>query len=390
MKINNIFIYALNVFLYYLSLIVPKKKNTWIFGAWMGNKYADNSKYLFEFINENCPSINAIWITDDQGIVNELRKKNVRVYKKYSLGAIYWGLKASCSIFVHSNMSDVMPFLNNKKTKLIQLWHGIPLKKIGFDDTKYTYKVEGPIKAKIKSIFFPFLLESYDVIIASSNEDKEKFVTAFRNTNIYITGYPRNDILIKNKSHTDINKELIVTYLPTFRDGIGASVDLFSSYKFDVTKWEEVLKMENIKLKIKMHPVNRPSNDILNLLNSIDQIEFLDEIDITDYLNKTDILITDYSSVYFDYLLTEKPIIFSPFDYELYLSKDRELYYVYNEVTPGPKCKDWSDVLGWIINFKNNMMLYSDERTSMCNKFHRFNDKFNSLRVYELIQSIIK
>ena len=59
----------------------------------------------------------------------------------------------------------------------------------------------------------------------------------------------------------------------------------------------------------------------------------------------TDILITDYSSIYFDYLLLDKPILFMPFDFEDYIENNARFYYNYNCVTPGPKCKDWNNVM---------------------------------------------
>jgi len=96
-------------------------------------------------------------------------------------------------------------------------------------------------------------------------------------------------------------------------------------------------------------------------------------------------LITDYSSVYFDFLLTDRPIIFAPFDYDSYIAKDRELYYDYDKVTPGPKCKDWDEVLDWIEKFKTNPSLYQKERAKAKDKFHKYKDNKNSRRVFKEI-----
>lgn len=70
----------------------------------------------------------------------------------------------------------------------------------------------------------------------------------------------------------------------------------------------------------------------------------------------------------------KKSIIFVLFDYEKYISQDRELYYDYDEATPGPKCKNWNEVLEWIIKFKENPELYVTERAAMKNRFHKYQD----------------
>jgi len=96
------------------------------------------------------------------------------------------------------------------------------------------------------------------------------------------------------------------------------------------------------------------------------------EQDINNILKLTDILITDYSSIYFDYLLLDKPIIFAPFDFEDYLVKDRELYYNYDEVTPGPKARNWNEVLISLKEAIENPEKYKKEREKIKNIFHKY------------------
>jgi len=305
-KLITLFFYIFNLILYYISLIIPKDKKIWIFGSWFGVKYGDNSRYLFEYINKYHPTIRPIWLTDSEPIIEELESQGYEVYKRYSLRAILIGLQAKYSIFVQTNLSDCMLFLNNPRTHNIQLWHGIPLKKIGFDDTVSIVKYN---KSNLKEKIFPFLKVKYSLLIASSNEDKTNFSTAFNNQyhSIAITGYPRNDILLNQK----VSNFFTITYLPTFRGSMESEIDLFSDYKFDADKWHKILNKLKVTLNIKMHPVNKPNDLILSQLSHYNNINFLDEIDGAKILEKTDILITDYSSVYFDYLLTDKPIIFA-------------------------------------------------------------------------------
>ncbi|MBC8485993.1 MAG: CDP-glycerol glycerophosphotransferase family protein, partial [Bacteroidetes bacterium] len=127
-KLKKLLIYILNIPLYWISCCIPKNKNVWIFGAWFGEKYADNSKYLFEYVNRDHSHVRAVWLSKNKKTVESIRSKGYEVYYTYDIRSILLALKARFSIFVQSNMSDNLMFLNNKNTKLIQLWHGSPLK----------------------------------------------------------------------------------------------------------------------------------------------------------------------------------------------------------------------------------------------------------------------
>lgn len=381
-KLKKLIIYTLNLPLYFLSNFINKKDNIWLFGSWYGKNYSDNSKYLFEYINKYQPDIRAIWITDNKEVIKLLKEKKYEVYKRYSIKSIIIGLQAKYSIYVLTNFTDSLAFLNNKKTKNINLWHGIPLKKIGFDN-KYI-NLEKIIN--LKKTLLPFLDINNDLMIACSKEDQKHFISAFKNSNVKITGYPRNDIL-NNKF---INKKLIITYLPTCRNEQESNFELFDNFDFKIEKWEITLNKINANLIIKNHFYNNVKVEFLNSINKSENIEYIQKntIDVMDILTNTDILITDYSSVYFDFLLTEKPIIFASFDYQDYIKKDKELYYNYTEVTPGPKCQNWNEVLKWVIEFSENPNLYKEERKIIKDKFHKYQDNLSCKRVFDEINNL--
>jgi len=233
-KLKKLFIYTTMLPLYWLSSIVPKDKNLWVFGAWFGERYADNSKYLFEYVNENHPEINAVWLACDKEVYKTVKNKGYKVVLKRSLMGIFLALRAKVFIVCQSKGEDLYPFINDKKSVVIQLWHGIPLKKIGYDDIIYTYKNGNPQIEKIKKFFFPFLNENYSLLIATSEETKNIFSRAFRveKKKVEITGYPRNDRLFTFSRAKKGRKNIKVIYLPTFRKDRGAEVDLFTSYGF--------------------------------------------------------------------------------------------------------------------------------------------------------------
>ncbi len=116
------------------STIIPKNKKIWVFGAWFGMKYADNSKYLYKYVTANHKEIIAVWVCKDKRLVNELRNSHINAYYYCSLLGIWYQCRAGFIFVTHAIYSDLNTYCISPLTKRIQLWHGIPLKKIGYDD----------------------------------------------------------------------------------------------------------------------------------------------------------------------------------------------------------------------------------------------------------------
>jgi CDP-glycerol glycerophosphotransferase (TagB/SpsB family) len=369
--LKKLIIYILNLPLYYFSILIPKNKNIWIFGAWFGNQYNDNSKELFEYVNLNHKDINAIWLTQSDDILVDMTRKGFKVYRTYSIQGYLYTMMAKY-IFVSTGMADVNRYVATTRYK-IQLWHGTPLKKIQDDvskNTKNTIQI-------IKDIVLPFNKSNYEYMTIPSKNTERNFKSAFSNVkNFEITGYPRNDAL---KQYTKTKK---IIYLPTHRgEGKGSIENIFKT--FNIEKINETLKKIGYELIVKMHFYDLSRISFDNQSN----IKFLREsMDPYELLQESTILITDYSSIYFDFLLTQRPIIFTPFDIEEYQKKDREFYYNYEDVTPGPKCQDWNEVLIWIEMFVKDITLFEKERKEVNKKFNKFDDFKNSERVYQMIK----
>lgn len=106
-------------------------------------------------------------------------------------------------------------------------------------------------------------------------------------------------------------------------------------------------------------------------------------------LTQTHVLITDYSGVYFDYLLLNRPIIFAPFDINEYVERDRKLYYDYQKVTPEPKARDWPEVFRLLeeVMQKDD---WKEEREAICDLFNKSKDDRSSERVFQLVQELLR
>lgn len=387
--------------IFYRSYHIKKDNKIWVFGAIRGKEYMDNAKYLFEYVHQYT-DIQAIWISKDKELVDELQSKKFNAFYEYTPEARYYAARAKVAVITHrgSRTKADLPFYTfSKKTEIIQLWHGIPLKKIAFDDKVFSFKQdENNLKWKVrqflKKTFLPYLhyVHTPSLILALSKDTQDIFSNAFRipKEKVVITGYPRNDILLKNisnKNETSNKKKII--YMPTFRGSVNSNFDLFLQYGFDVEKLDLFLSKEKMQLDIKLHPFNQPSIELIEKLEKSINICFLDHDSIYEIISEYDMLITDYSSIYFDYLLLDRPIIFAPFDKEIYLKKDREFYFNYDAVTPGPKAINWIDVMGYLKKFNNSSTLYDKERRKIKDRFHMYQDDNSRQRVYETISKVL-
>jgi CDP-glycerol glycerophosphotransferase (TagB/SpsB family) len=408
MVINNTLMLPLHI----ISYIVPKNKKVWVFGSWFGNKFSDNSKYLYLYIKHNKPGFRPIWLSKDKYLLKRLKKYGYESYYTYSLNGIYYSMISSV-VIVSTGLKDINYFVIGGAKK-IQLWHGTPLKHICLDDevsTSYYKKnmsfLLKDFVEKLYKIIFPFTKNKYDFLISSSPEVSKNLHTAFNIDNIITTGYPRNDTLYGykwtqcaedyaylEKNCKSIHYDYIIVYLPTHRSEGRKSADLLAPYGFNPQEMQKLLEKLNGVLIIKAHFYNKniilKSND--DILNKCTRIYMPSEDEIPDVypiLKNTDLLITDYSSVYFDFLLLDKPIIFAPFDLAEYLLDDRKLYYEYDSVTPGPKAYNWKEVMKYMNEAINEPDKYKEERSHISQIFNTFADGQNSKRVYQKIIEIL-
>ena len=223
--------------LWLLQRLIPRKKNLWVFGAWHGRKFSDNSKELFLKIANDHKDIKPVWLSRDKRIINHLRKKGFKSYKINSYKGILNSLRAKV-IIISSSKSDINPFFING-AKLIQIWHGAPMKKIGMS---MKISKRRKIFLEIQKKLFPFKYEyTYDYVVSTSDcFDKilsESLLVP--SSNIIVSGYPRNDILFKkNFEHNMIQKwnqkfdyPKKIIYLPTFRS-VNDKTDYFYNYGY--------------------------------------------------------------------------------------------------------------------------------------------------------------
>lgn len=246
---------------------------------------------------------------------------------------------ARSEIILLDNVFLPFAYLKRRKgTKVVQLWHGTgTIKKFGQDvNTGKLKELEKRANANITHL------------IVNSPEMQKLYTGAFgvSEKNTYPIGMPRTDELLRHIQKTDREKKnpdkeaiyrkyhiseekKLVLYAPTFRD---KEID-----NPDITRQlQEILEElpEDYCIGLRLHPFVAKAMDKLDLDQRIVKLSF--ESDLNALLMAADILVTDYSSIIFEYCLTERPMIFYAYDLEEFSDYGRGFYYDYESYVPGP------------------------------------------------------
>lgn len=397
-KVLLLLTFIVNLPIYYFSYLIPKRNNIWVFGARQGSAFAENAKHLFLYVQKNHPEIKCIWLSRSKQVIKDLKSEGYKSFKTHSFLGYYYTILAKV-VFVTSLKfvpSDLNFYVWNEKTIKIQLWHGSPIKKIIYDNPNANFS-KNKLFDRILRFFFPFYkylsLVKFNKAIAASQQVQKILMSAFnmKKEDILITGYPKNDYVLNNAKNFELKEKQVkkIVFMPTWREG---SFDIFSDkYKWDILKLDLFCKNNNIVLDIKLHPYsyNQIKGLRKNLKNCLN-INLLEIADIYDVIHEYDILITDYSSIIFDYLLLEKPIIFTQFDLEYYSKEEAGFYYDLKQITPGIVAKDWIEVEKSIQTYNADSQLHGDLRKKISDKFNTYKDNKSSERVFHAIISLIK
>ncbi len=316
----------------------------WLFSSTDNSHYNYNSRYLFEYVKENLPEITPLFVINDPELRNSLSSKYGKQYfiETESIQGIRQALSAG--VWFTSAGLPAYGIGLHKKRLIINLWHGVPLKKIALLDPN--------LKKAARIYFKKIFSENYTCILTTSHELIPLMARSFAvsEDKIKVWGQPRNDGLFQKNDCREILGQLFpdlpeytktVLYAPTFRDY--GQVQLFPFKDFDQKQLEAFLDEKNMLLFIRTHVAEQGSaapylGKRIRFLGN-EQAE-----DVTGILNIFDCLITDYSSIYIDYLLTDKPMIFLPYDRQQYLD-GRGMNFDYDDVTPGPKPETFNDFL---------------------------------------------
>lgn len=378
-------IYLLNLPIYWVTRITPRRRNRWIFGAWLGDIFADGPRYLMEHIAANEPDIEPIWLARSFKSRDEARAAGLRSEFATSLKG-YWLAATAGLAIVSGGTRDVNRFVC--PPRVLNLWHGTGLvKRIEFDSPKVAQRLSR--SARLSRVFPFHEYRSYAAMASSSPAEANQWASAFhiRRECIHVTGQPRNDRLAAGPDNNRDVRDIL--YAPTFRDeDPNGPVRMILESR---TAIERFLEKTGMRLHVRLHP-NTPGP---GRLASMSRIVFDSALamsdDVAGVLDAADVVVTDYSSIWVDFLLTGREIIFFPYDRNEYLAQERDLYFPYDSpfITPGPKCLTWRAVLDAIESSQARSDRYQALRADALAAWHAYTDGRNAVRVTQLARSLM-
>lgn len=337
--ISYIFIYILKT----VNTFIPKNKTLVLFSS--NDGYCGNAKAMYLYMLKNCPEYKLVWVLHNNEEIQRLRTNGMKSYYSFSLLGIAAIFRAKYLLTTHLEFSRYKAFFGQK---YINLWHGMLIKKLGFMDPgekelwnyKFTWRSHDIVS--VPSEFYGTILS------AQTGIDYRK---------CKITGFPRNDFLFSSDGKKNLKilfKDIpdfkkVIIYCPTYRAVKKRTIRRTDSTydtgyfidKYFNSDMGGFFEEHNICCLIKLHPFEEELFSDKNFGKSIKIItnEILKNknLSVEEILNGIDLLITDYSSIYIDYLLLNRPIMFIADDVEEYKQKRGIIFNDYDYVICGPK-----------------------------------------------------
>lgn len=361
-----------------LTRIIPKKDNYFVFIPTHDRKkiLSGNSLALLQYIQKNHPEIDCELVLINRKNANIPEEKNGLVVKRGAL-SIYWSILRAQHIILDT--VEYHPLIVYGKCSIIQLWHGIGFKNVALLNAANLEDFNKNIKNLAKNFKF---------FVATSESNVIQQNSSFQINKAIATGYPRNDIFFEGKDHFEMLRKKhkvegytrITFYAPTYRDV--KTITPFSDKFWE--KLNEYLIRNNEVFIVKKHSWDK----YLKVPNNYSNIKDYSEsnVDPQELLLITDLLISDYSSIITDFVITDRPILLYMYDLKLYVEGCRSMYYDLEEVLPRPFIYTEEDLLEKISNSDwTEDKEYKESYNAFRDKFHKYLDGNSSKRVTEEI-----
>lgn len=343
--------------IYWLSFLTSRDNNIWLFGSTFGRRFADNPRYLYTYIIQKHKDIRPIWITHNKSIAKMLRSKGLEAYYCFSLIGLWFSLKGK--VYIFDNYSKDINFWTSGGAIKVNLWHGVGNKRINYDNIHDSVRHPENIWEKLR--YFPRRItdeKPSHYILATSPVMSHIFARAFRvdKSRVIKAGYPRNDVLFKEWEvqpfYTKEEKKLIqflnrkkksgkkiLGYIPTFRKSEKQFMNIM-----DLSLFNNFLDKNNMFLVCKLHPKSLLKKEFQKIkFSNICNVNA--DIDINSFLRKIDILITDYSSVYSDFMLLDRPVVAFQYDLDEYIQNTRDTYFSFEQYMPELKAETMHELM---------------------------------------------
>lgn len=357
----------------------PVKENVILFETFMAKNYSDSPKYIYEYIAQNHPEYECVWAINDGAKI----PYGAKTVKRFSFQYAYYLAVSKYLVF---NVRPPLWYRKREEQVFLETWHGTPLKRLVFDQEEVT-----SASPKYKQQFYR-QRKDWDFLVSANPFSTKTFRSCFLYEGEMLEyGYPRNDILywpnkdeiaqqLKEKLGIPKDKKTIL-YAPTWRDdqhyGSG-------QYKFELALDLKLMKerlQDDYVVLLRTHHYISDHIDVSGLGDFVINLSSYD--DISEIYLISDICITDYSSVFFDYANLKRPILFYTYDFDKYKNQLRGFYIDMNTEVPGPLLYTSEQVVQAIEDIDKITEEYKERYDQFYDRFCCYDDGHASEHVAE-------
>lgn len=400
-KIKQIFVSVLTVF---LSFFVKRKENWYAFGSWRGELYIDNSRYLYEYIRKIDDTCVCVWVGNGRVKSEILQHPKTKVFEKNSIGAIFALLKCKFMFCSQMHSDDLCDYNVFRKCVITYLHHGMPVKKWGADSAQghMYFCSSNPIKKLIRKLTATDISYNWFATSSKLHEISNLSSLDYRGCKMeknLQSGTPRNDFLINatqdlsdniKKKYADLLQlditKKIILYLPTFRRK-GTPTRSFVEGLSDL-EYEKIHKIlfENDAILIeKNHFVEDTHQTRGTIITRQDIVHVDQNVNVQEMLLICDLLISDYSGAFLDYVLLDRPVIHYAYDYEDYKNNDSGLYYEIEEFAAGDVVETFDELCVSLIEGLKKQSKDHEKRIGIRNRYMSYEKGKASKTIYEQV-----
>lgn len=378
-----------------LTAVVPRSRQRWVFGCAVG--VADGALALWRVAH--AAGEQATWLVADEEQGREAERLGIPSLRRDSLRGLWATARARVIVVTHG-FGDVNRYAV-AGAFIVQLWHGIPLKRIGLDSPETTRSALLPRSravTKLLALLYQRTMRQISLLPASSHLVRGRLETAFglEDARVPVTGEPRVDVLSLGTADqrrrdaraalavalgVDPGDRRFVLYAPTWRDG---DRDPAIPTPSDQDRIDAVLERHDAVLIVRPHPLGegeyRLSGSRVRMLGS-DLVA-----DVTPLLPAFDALVTDYSSLAFDAGLVPLPVVFFAPDLEAYTAR-RGLYGRYRDVAGDESARTWESALARVDGVLDDPADARDASRRLSAVVHAHHDGRNAERVHRAIRA---
>lgn len=350
-----------------VAALIPKRKDCVVMIGRQHGKFLDNTKYFFLQAAVHAPYLDIRFLTEHDNVRGYFAKHQWLVLPYPSLSAFLFLMRCGTVVVDSTDWFRHLRRFFLIRSHVLQLWHGVGFKRIELDkwrnETGRYHLFSNPQLLRLRLLFYRITGRSphYHAVNSTSAFYRDNvFGPAFVSDHLPVCGYPRNTFgrvpgtdqeLLWNNVDEGIKRSLngwlganrrLVAVTPTMRDSGKPAMNLDSS---TMEMLHGFCETHCVELLFKFHPSDKSASKIfgkhLHLCSA--------DSDIYPLLPFTSALITDYSSIYMDYLCLDKPILFFIPGGDDYTQEDREIQFSLDEMTPGPRCATWNQLIASMV-----------------------------------------